>query len=161
MSYSVGRRCGSDPVLLWLWCRPAAAALIQSLALKRDAAVVVMIFPTKLVFGSILTTASQIGKSFGCSGHRLNWNYLIQIFPETLEPFFYLQDSSRIFWGRQFFKKLLHININISLLDLVNKNFFFPHFIHRYFQKHISRYSTDIRYTSYFRRAAEEKRSLL
>ena len=114
-------------MLLWLWCRPAAAALIQSLALKRDAAVVVMIFPTKLVFGSILTTASQIGKSFGCSGHRLNWNYLIQIFPETLEPFFYLQDSSRIFWGRQFFKKLLHININISLLDLVNKIvFFFP-----------------------------------
>ena len=30
----VGHRCGSDPVLLWRWRRPAAAALIQSLAWK-------------------------------------------------------------------------------------------------------------------------------
>jgi len=28
---SVGHRCGSDLALLWLWCRPAAAALIQPL----------------------------------------------------------------------------------------------------------------------------------
>ena len=27
-SCSVGHRCGLDPVLLWLWCRPAATALI-------------------------------------------------------------------------------------------------------------------------------------
>ena len=32
MSCGVGRRCGSDPALLWLWRRPAAAALIRSLA---------------------------------------------------------------------------------------------------------------------------------
>ena len=32
MSYGVGHRCGSDPVLLWLWCRPAAAAPIGPLA---------------------------------------------------------------------------------------------------------------------------------
>lgn len=30
----VGCRCGSDLVLLWLWCQPAAAALIQPLAWK-------------------------------------------------------------------------------------------------------------------------------
>ena len=28
MSCGVGCRCGSDPTLLWLWCRPAAVALI-------------------------------------------------------------------------------------------------------------------------------------
>ena len=28
----VGRRCGSDPVWLWLWCRPAATAPIRPLA---------------------------------------------------------------------------------------------------------------------------------
>ena len=28
----VGRRCGSDPVLLWLWCRPAALAPTGPLA---------------------------------------------------------------------------------------------------------------------------------
>ena len=32
MSYGVGHRCGSDPILLWLWYRPAATALIQHLA---------------------------------------------------------------------------------------------------------------------------------
>ena len=28
---SVGQRCGSDPMLLWLWCRPAVVALIRPL----------------------------------------------------------------------------------------------------------------------------------
>ena len=32
VSCDVGRKCGSDPTLLWLWCRPAAVALIQPLA---------------------------------------------------------------------------------------------------------------------------------
>ena len=32
MSCGVGRRCGSDPMLLWLWHRPAAAASIPPLA---------------------------------------------------------------------------------------------------------------------------------
>ena len=32
MSCSVGHRHGSDPVLLWLWRRLAAVALIQTLA---------------------------------------------------------------------------------------------------------------------------------
>ena len=30
-SYGVGCRRGSDPILLWLWCRPEAAASIQPL----------------------------------------------------------------------------------------------------------------------------------
>ena len=32
MSCGVGRRCGLDPTLLWLWYRPAAIAPIQPLA---------------------------------------------------------------------------------------------------------------------------------
>ena len=32
MSCGVGCRLGSDPVLLWLWCRPAATAPIRPLA---------------------------------------------------------------------------------------------------------------------------------
>jgi len=31
MSYNVGRRCGSDPALLWLWRRPVATAPIRPL----------------------------------------------------------------------------------------------------------------------------------
>ena len=32
MSRGVGHRRGSDPALLWLWCRPVATAPIQPLA---------------------------------------------------------------------------------------------------------------------------------
>ena len=32
VSCGVGCRCGSDPVLMWLWCRLAAEALIWPLA---------------------------------------------------------------------------------------------------------------------------------
>ena len=32
MSCGAGRRLGSELALLWLWCRPATAALIQPLA---------------------------------------------------------------------------------------------------------------------------------
>ena len=32
MRYGVGHRHGSDPVLLWLWQRPAAVAVIQPIA---------------------------------------------------------------------------------------------------------------------------------
>ena len=39
MSRGVGRRRGSDPALLWLWCRPAATALIRLLAWKLPCAV--------------------------------------------------------------------------------------------------------------------------
>ena len=34
MSCGVGHRYSSDPILLWLWCRLAAAAPIHSLAWK-------------------------------------------------------------------------------------------------------------------------------
>ena len=32
MSCGVGHKCGSGPTLLWLWCGPAAVALIRPLA---------------------------------------------------------------------------------------------------------------------------------
>ena len=32
MSYGVGRRRGSDPMLLWLWCKLATTAPIEPLA---------------------------------------------------------------------------------------------------------------------------------
>ena len=32
MSCGVDCRCGSDPVLLWLWCRPAVTAPVGPLA---------------------------------------------------------------------------------------------------------------------------------
>ena len=32
MSCGVGRRRGSDPTLLWLWCRPVATAPVRLLA---------------------------------------------------------------------------------------------------------------------------------
>ena len=43
----VGRRRGSDPKLLWLWCRPAATALIRPLAWEPPYAVGVALEKTK------------------------------------------------------------------------------------------------------------------
>ena len=34
MSCGVGHRRGSDPTLLWLWCRPVATAPIRPLAME-------------------------------------------------------------------------------------------------------------------------------
>ena len=34
VSCDAGRRCSSDPALLWLWCRPADTAPIRPVALK-------------------------------------------------------------------------------------------------------------------------------
>ena len=43
MSCDVGRRCGSDATLLWLWGRPADVALILPQAWKLPYAVVVAV----------------------------------------------------------------------------------------------------------------------
>ena len=47
MSCGVGRRHGSDPVLQWLWCRPAAVALIKPLAWEPPYAVGVALKKSK------------------------------------------------------------------------------------------------------------------
>ena len=47
MSYGVGRRQGSDTVLLWLWCRPAATAPIKPLAWEPPYAVEVALEKAK------------------------------------------------------------------------------------------------------------------
>ena len=47
MSCGVGCRYGLDPVLLWLWCRPAATALIEPLAWEPPHAVSAALEKTK------------------------------------------------------------------------------------------------------------------
>jgi len=47
MSCGVGRRHGSDPALLWLWCRLAVTALIRSLAWEPPYATGVALEKTK------------------------------------------------------------------------------------------------------------------
>ena len=43
MSCGVGHSCGSDPTLLWLWSKPAAAAPIRTLAWELPYAVGVVL----------------------------------------------------------------------------------------------------------------------
>ena len=47
MSCGVRRKHGSDPTLLWLWCRPAAIALIRPLAWEPPYAAGVALEKTK------------------------------------------------------------------------------------------------------------------
>ena len=49
MSCGVGHRRGSDPVLLWLWCRPEATALIRPLAWEPPYAVGVALEEAKQI----------------------------------------------------------------------------------------------------------------
>ena len=73
MCCDVGRRCGSDPVLLWLWCRAAAVDPIGPLAweppyaigaaLKRQKKSKTKIYPHKahiLIGGDIIKTIKKI-----------------------------------------------------------------------------------------------------
>ena len=56
MSCGVGRRLSLDLALLWLWCRPAATALIQPLAWEPPYAMgmVQAEFINKVFFGFLL-----------------------------------------------------------------------------------------------------------
>ena len=47
MSCGVGRRHGSDSMLLWLWCRPAATAPIRPLAWEPPYGMIVALEETK------------------------------------------------------------------------------------------------------------------
>ena len=61
MSCGVGRRCGSDPALLWLWCRPAAVAQIRPLAWERPYATSVALKrPKKKKGKNILQFSKQL-----------------------------------------------------------------------------------------------------
>ena len=64
ISCDVGQRCGLDLVLLWLWCRPVAVALIQLLAQELPYATdVAMKKKKKASFwdGNIFTLLSLLG----------------------------------------------------------------------------------------------------
>ena len=67
MSCSVGRRLGLDPTLLWLWCRPAAIALIRPLAWEPPYAVSAPLEKTKKGRKKERKTDRQTGKKAGLS----------------------------------------------------------------------------------------------
>ena len=54
MSCGVGRKCGLDPSLLWLWCRLPAATLIQPLAWEHPCAAGVALQRKKKIQSPIL-----------------------------------------------------------------------------------------------------------
>ena len=49
MSCGVSHRCGSNLALLWLWCKPAAIALIQLLALELSYAMAIALKKQKKI----------------------------------------------------------------------------------------------------------------
>ena len=64
MSCGVGCRQASDPVLLWLWCRLAATALIQPLAWELPyAADEALKGQKKIVFISVVSQACRVNLS--------------------------------------------------------------------------------------------------
>ena len=61
MSCGVGRRRGSDPSLLWLWCRPASVAQIGTL-----------VWESPYAAGSALKTKQNKTREFPCGSTVMN-----------------------------------------------------------------------------------------
>ena len=74
MSCGVGGRLGWDPVLLWLWCRPPAVALIQPLAWESPYAADVALKnkPTKNFTFKFLEVIGKMQEALGGA-----WSYRI------------------------------------------------------------------------------------
>ena len=87
VSHGVGRRCGSDPALLWLWCRPAAAAPCRPLAWERPCVLgaVLKQQPTKLK-----------SSSFSVAGRTMNEKQLKRETAESTPCVFSAASSSDI-----------------------------------------------------------------
>ena len=64
MSCGVGRRCGLDPVLLWLWCRIEATAPIRPLAWQPPYAMGVALQPKQIkdtcLCGALLISSVKV-----------------------------------------------------------------------------------------------------
>ena len=65
VSCGVDRRCGSDPTLLWLWCRPAATAPLRGAASWGAGVVTALVQVAALV----QVPTSDLETST-CHGHR-------------------------------------------------------------------------------------------
>ena len=75
MSCGVGHRHGSDPALLWLWCRPAAVALIQPVAWKLPYAAGVP--PQKKEFDGVSAVAQWVKNPTAAGSGRCRSSGLI------------------------------------------------------------------------------------
>ena len=75
MSFGVGCRHGLDPELLWLWCRPAATALIRPLAWEPPYAMGAALEKTKkkkrtLICIYLVLLFRAAPEAYGCSQAR-------------------------------------------------------------------------------------------
>ena len=62
MNYGGGSKHSSDPMLLWLWCRPTAAASNQSLAWELSCAVGVALKSKKKKESILIVLNSSLNK---------------------------------------------------------------------------------------------------
>ena len=88
MSYGVGRRHGLDPALLWLWCRPAAIALIGPLVWEPPyAAGVALKKKNQKCIKDISTIYTQISMGQYLSALRATMIFISTIGMRRLPPF--------------------------------------------------------------------------
>ena len=112
MSYCVGRKHGSDPTLLWLWCRPAIIALIQPLAWEPPCAMGVAL-KKKRVKEKINVLSSNVQKTKVLKGttrnHSKDWPVCGQEFLCWVQVLVY-------FLSFPYFSRYFHRENNIHFL---------------------------------------------
>ena len=72
MSCGVGHRGGLDPMLLWLWCRPEATALIRPLAWELPYAIGVVLRRQTKTETKKQETKPWVGSVFPLTGRPLS-----------------------------------------------------------------------------------------
>ena len=97
MSCGVGHRCSLDPVLLWLWHRPAATALIRPLAWEPPYAAPVALEKMKKKFFSLWSLMPNKAR---------NGAWLIRL----AEAFMWWQESE----GKQLYRVPCQVNARLT-----------------------------------------------
>ena len=85
MSCGVGHRCGSDLVLLWLWCMPVATAPIQPLAWEPPHAAGVALKRKKEKKESRVAMSCGVGHRCG-SDPELRWLWRRLVAVALIQP---------------------------------------------------------------------------
>ena len=113
MNCGVGRRCSSNPLWLWLWCRPAATALIGPLAWEIPYAMGEALKRKKKKTNTLFISTPKTMKDF-CQDIR-----------ECQITYMLMQKPKRIYWPLSYILLFRYLSWMLDLELLKGRNLYF------------------------------------